>query len=773
MDAYADALGVAEPQAAPQAGPKAGAGNPALMQGRDDLVKTLEGLQSTLADAKEGSGLHQRTLRDIKAVQEQLGKMPGAPAAAPVTAAPKADPYADALGLGNAPAPAASAPAKAAPVPAAPRPLTTGTVAGKDGAAYSTDPTTDLTAGIVSGMAAPVAAGLHGGAKFLWELVKGNGVDNAVNAGADAVRSTQDALTYRPRTELGAKMSEQFGSNANPANWIPRATAYAGERAGDALADAGLPAAGAIVQGVGAAAPVAIGSQLPKVVPAGARMLSDMVKPQEVARVAEPTLQAKPRYRLGPDGQPVLLDQPLPQPGSSGGAAVAVPAAPAPFAAPVAIPRPTLAEASPELQKVVQQRETSGKPINKDVLSRHLDADTLPVKIKLTEGQATMDPDVISMEMNGRGKAKPTVPAEFYNQQGKALAQNLDQVRENAAPNATGTNQVEHGQILVDEYKAMDAAKRADIAAKYKALEDANGGHLPLSGGDFVTAADASLAKINRARFLPGTVRDMLSEYREGGQMTFNDFENLRTILAAEGRKAARAGDGNAEAAISNVRETLESLPMSGEAANIKPLADAARKAAKERFDRIKADPAYKAVANDDAPHGEPSPLADKFVQNYVINGKGAHVKQMKANIGASAPANETITRASLDYLSDMAKADKETGKFLSDRYNAGLRQLGPKMDDVFDPKTRQTVEQIGRVSKYTTAQPKGSYVNNSNTFVGAAADATKNTLEGVANNAAFGVPIGTFVRKGLQNRAESKAAKRSTAPGAGIDSTD
>jgi hypothetical protein len=42
-----------------------------------------------------------------------------------------------------------------------------------------------------------------------------------------------------------------------------------------------------------------------------------------------------------------------------------------------------------------------------------------------------------------------------------------------------------------------------------------------------------------------------------------------------------------------------------------------------------------------------------------------------------------------------------------------------------------------------------------------------------VANNAAFGVPIGTFVRKGLQNRADSKAAKKSTAPGAGIDSLE
>jgi hypothetical protein len=207
-----------------------------------------------------------------------------------------------------------------------------------------------------------------------------------------------------------------------------------------------------------------------------ARRLSDLVNPQEVARV-EPTLGAKPRYRLGPDGQPVLVDQPLPRPGS-GGEAVAVPATPAP-AAVTAAPRPTIAQASPELQQVVQQKQASGKPVNQQVLDRHLDADTLPVKVKLTEGQATLDPETISTEMNGRGKAKPTVSPDFYNQQGKALAQNLDHVRETATPNVTGTTHADHGQVLVDEYKNFDAASRADINAKYKALEAANGGRCP------------------------------------------------------------------------------------------------------------------------------------------------------------------------------------------------------------------------------------------------------------------------------------------------------
>jgi hypothetical protein len=754
MDAYADALGIVADK------PRKAASGEAQMRSEvqgdmganpADLDREIAAVTADLQKPLDASskGLLQTHLADLHQQKARIAPAPPAP-----PAEPKADPYAAALGIGEEPAPAAVTQATRA----APAPRSTAIVS----------PEADLTASIGSGMVAPVVAGIHGAGRGLWELLRTGDKDKAVNAGVDAIHSTQDALTYRPRTEQGQQMVEAFGSNLNPVNWIPRATSWLGEKGGDFLAEHGAPGAGAVVSGVGAAAPVAIGAALPKVVPAGVRRISDLLNPQEVARV-EPTMATpKPRYRLGPDGQPVMLDQPLPQPGS-GGAAVAVPAAPAA----VATTRPTLAQASPELQQVVQQKQASGKPINQQVLDRHLEADTLPVKVKLTEGQATLDPDLISTEMNGRGKAKPTVSPDFYNQQGKALAQNLDHVRETAAPNATGTNHAEHGQVLVDEYKAADASSRADIKAKYKALEQANGGQLPLSGQDFVTAADAALANSNKGYFLPKEVKSLMDEYRSGGKMTFDNFENLRTILAAEGRKAARAGDGNAEAAIGHVRESLESLPMSGESANIKPLADAARQAAKARFDKIKADPAYKAVVNDDVPHGEPSPLADKFVQNYIVNGKGAHVKQMKANIGGSTLANETISRASLDYLADMAKADKETGKFLADRYNAGVRQLGPKMGDIFDPKTKQTVEQIGRVSKYTSAQPKGSYVNNSNTFVGAAADATKNVAEGVANNAAFGVPIGTFVRKGLQHRAESKAAKRSTAPGAGIDSLE
>jgi hypothetical protein len=705
------------------------------------------------------------------------------------------DEYADAMSALNGPAPAA------APAGNIPRIEIRGTSAdepalnangvrpmfspgtGSAGKGASKDPISspeaDLTLNQATGLASTVAGGLAGIGTGLYKLARTGSVDQAVDAGANTVKAVQEAGTYQPRTAEGQKMVEQFGSNYNPLSWIPNASQAIGDKAGTALENIGQGAAGALVKGIGAAAPLGLGF--------AAKPLSGMLKGAgEVADVArvDPTMApapvVKPAYKLV-DGKPVLISEGAPpqmvsptiNPAQGPAGAMAAPSAPvaAPLAAPV--PKPTLAQATPELQQAVAAATEKGAPINPNIIARHVEADTLPVPVKLTAGQASMDPSIISGEMNGRGKSQPPVSPDFYNAQGKALGANLDALRTQVAPDVTATHPAQIGQTLVDQYKAMDTPVRRDISSKYKALEDANGGQFPLNGRDFMAAADRSLEAKNVATFLPSDVASTLSKYREGGPMTYNNFENLRTILATASRKADAAADGNASHAINLVRESLESLPMTAETATIKPLADAARAAAKARFDKIKSDPAYKASVNDTVRAGEPSPLADKFVQSYLINGKGANVKQMKANLAGSDVAQQNIAAAGLDYLKGLSGADPLTGKFLADRYNKGLNQLGPKMDDIFDPKTAQQVQQVGNVAKYTTAQPKGSYVNNSNTLVGAASEAMKGTLEGMVNVGAMGVPVGTWIRKAAQNRAAAKASAASVEPGAGMKLAD
>lgn len=437
---------------------------------------------------------------------------------------------------------------------------------------------------------------------------------------------------------------------------------------------------------------------------------------------------------------------------------------------------PTLAQASPQLQKAVAD---AGLPADHPAVLRHVDADTLPVPVKITTGQAAGNPTMISDEMNGRGKgqAAPVSP-EFYQAQGRAIAQSMDAIRAKAAPDVPLTSSaVDHGQALLDSLKTegQDAAQRT--TALYKQLSDANGGSLPVNGQDFVTAADAALSKQMKGRYVPPQIAADMEDLRSGGPMTFENFENMRTNLAAEGRKAERAGDGNAAGAISIVRSALEDLPMSGEAANIKPIADAARQSAREEFARQKSNPAYKAAVNDSVPAGEPSPLADNFFHNYVIKGKAANVSDLSDMLAHDPTATQTIAAGVLDHLKAQLKADPESGKFSSDGLSRALKPMtegqNPKIAALLDDETTQQMQQLSRVANATQVQPRGAYVNNSNSMVALAADAAKNALTHGANIAAHGIPVGSVARaigsRVMDARAANQAVRQSTDVGAGL----
>lgn len=430
---------------------------------------------------------------------------------------------------------------------------------------------------------------------------------------------------------------------------------------------------------------------------------------------------------------------------------------------------PDVVAASPEIRAVVERAAKEGT-LNRDVLTRHLEADSLPIKMRLTKGQAMQDPVQISIEQNARAKGNAEL-ARVFNEQNQHLIDNLDEIRRSASPNVVAQDHIQNGQYLIDAYKAADEPIRADINAKYKALEAANGGQFPVDGKSFVQAADAALAKKMKGRYVPAQVAGDLEDLRNGGPMSFENFENLRTNLAAEARKADRSGDGNAAAAINIVRESLESLPMEGEAAKIKPLADAARAAAKARFDKLRADPAYRAAVDDDAVAGELSPLADDFIGKYVVKGKAANIKAMRENLAGDPAAGETIAAGALNYVKSKSGINLYTneGNFSQAGYNRALSELTPKLDFLLGKETAEQAQALGNVARYTQAQPRGAFVNNSNTFVAAAREHAANILEGVANVKAGGLPVGTLVRKKFQQRAERKLVNEATAPGAGI----
>jgi hypothetical protein len=556
-----------------------------------------------------------------------------------------------------------------------------------------------------------LAGGLAGGLGYLGTLVGTLGNTGAAQAVQQGI---QEKLTYQPRTPLGQTYANRY---ASAAQWLGQKE---GEFAGENVAElTGSPLLGA-------------GANV------GANVLTG------VLTGGAATAGVRGAVRAGSRKLPVLSNAP-----TSVGAAASAPQSSA------------LASASPVLQQAVTRLASRGKNVNRDVLARHMDADTLPVPVKLTRGQATQDPIIVSQERNMR--AADEAYARTFNEQNKGLIDNVTALRDEAGPNVFSTNPVEHGDTLIAAYRAQDAVAEARISALYKQLRDESGGGAPVDAKALLQKATDKLHERLLFDDAPASVMSTLNRLSESRNMTFENFESLRTNLATIQRTAT---DGNARAAAGVIRGAMEELPLfpgSG-AARLKPIADAARKAHRERAAALEADPAYEAAVN-----GTVSP--DRFVGRFIINASRDEVATMRANLAQNTAASETMGVAAIDYLRTQAGVDgMGNGVFSQARFNKSLEGLSPKIRDLVSARVAENLEKLGRVSRYIQAQPAGSFVNNSNTLTAAMGKGALRTAEGVANVAAGGIPIGSAARALIERGTRGRQVRKSMEPGAGLD---
>ena len=424
--------------------------------------------------------------------------------------------------------------------------------------------------------------------------------------------------------------------------------------------------------------------------------------------------------------------------------------------------RQALLSATPEFQQLYGQMPLD--KVNTPVVMRHLEGDSLPVPVRLTKGQATGDLVQISQEQNVRGR-NPEIAYQLQ-QQNQALVDNIPAIRERAAPDVYSPKTIDSSTAIIDAYKKLDDARSAEITSAYKALEDANGGQFPVDGATLAKNAEAALGKKLKTEFLPSSIKAQLERFKAGEPMTFEQFEAMRTNLAAEIRKAERSGDGNAAQAASIVRQALEDLPMTGEAAGLKPLADKARALAKARFDALRKDPAYRAAVDDAVP-------ADKFLEKFVINGHNKNVRTMVDTLGVGSEGHQHMAAGTINWLSDRAGIVDGRGNFSQANYNKALKKLDDanNLHQIFTPEGQTMLRTLGNVANYTQFQPRGSFVNNSNTLVGYLAEKGANALETGANVAGLktiGYPVGSEARRVIGAARERKFVKEALEPGAG-----
>lgn len=417
--------------------------------------------------------------------------------------------------------------------------------------------------------------------------------------------------------------------------------------------------------------------------------------------------------------------------------------------------------ASPQLQQ-----EIASIPVNKvnvPTLQRHIEADTLPVPVRLTEGQATGDVVKLSNEQNRRGR-DPEL-AQRFNEQNGQLVENLEEFRNRAAPDAAGSRTIDHSQGIIDAYKDLDANLNLGIDAKYKALRDAAGGQFPVDAPQLLTNIQTKLKKELLSNEAPAGQFAELQRLASENSMTFEDYLFLRRNL---GDIARTSKDGATRKAAGYMIEELEKLPLQKEAASLKPLADQARKAARDRFTMLEKDPAYRAVVNDTVP-------ADKFLETFVVKGHNKNVQAMVNHLGQDSVARQHMAAGTINFLRDRAGIVDGQGNFTQAGYNKALKILDDtnKMPLIFDGETATGLKTLGNVARYTQAQPRGAFVNNSNTLVGSLAEkasaAVGKAAETGLNVAVPGLQLGTSVMEMRARRAASKETEKSLKTGAGI----
>lgn len=608
-------------------------------------------------------------------------------------------------------------------------------------------------ASIPAGIAATLTSGKYG-------------TQEGIQAGQEAAAKIQEAGTYQPRTQQGQGLVQNVQSLVSglpPV--IPELAGFT------SLAEPAVTQARNLTTKTPMGTPTIVqpGLRPASEVPAAMRKPATMT-PQQIADM-QAAFEAKKASLTPPpppvQTTPVPTAAVLPVAGSVGASA----------ASDQAKINELLTRATPELQNATKQLIAQGEKVNPAQLENRVKAEQFG--IKLTEGEASQDLAKMSEEYNSI-KQNPAMADHLANIP-KKLSDAFNQIREKVAPDIHEPDPVKASNLALETMVQKDVAMRDNISNKYKIAADLNGGELPLSGENFANTATALLKKDNVQRFLPSEVQGILDEVKSGGNMSYNDFENYRTILGNEERKAAKAGNGNAEWAVRKVREGLESTPMSEASAPVKAAYDIARGAAKERFDLIKNNSAFKTAISDTRTPEEISlgvlhPAANTFVDKFYSNKTpDVQIRRLIDLIGQNSESHQGLNAAVIDKIARASGVKGSPNDIVrQSALNNQVRTVyKTNLGTMLSPEGVNLLNDLADVAALTEHTGAGKYSNVSKTAITAepkpvtqfVKKGAETLLHGalVANNPALGFAYGA-AKEGLKSRAARKAAEAEAA---------
>jgi len=426
-----------------------------------------------------------------------------------------------------------------------------------------------------------------------------------------------------------------------------------------------------------------------------------------------------------------------------------------------------LASASPELRATISSYPTELVDIK--ALENQLKGDKFGYQ--LTKGEALQDAAMMSDEFNKRAK-NPELLSRLEDRDAK-ITQGFSTLAEKAAPDLPGgMNLVDYGQTAIDQLLVKDRARLKDINTKYQALEKANGGNFPIDTNKLKADVDAELSKKVLKSYASDNMRSYLKDlenFQKRGNMTFDEFENLRTNMAEEMRSNP---NGNARRVAGIIRQELEKLPMTEDLQGIKPLADLARAAVRERYQVLDTNPAYRVAVKDtrldnELANGLEHVAADKFVKKFVVDGSTADVKRLMTELGLDTPGHQAAQAGLIKHLENVAVGSK--GVINQKSFNDALNKtVGKKLFDVMPNEVAVDLKDLADLARLTEHVGGKGFANTSNTVPAMMREGALNAAE-MGINVKTGSPIGSIGRAAMEKLTANRKIKESLEIGAGV----
>lgn len=442
--------------------------------------------------------------------------------------------------------------------------------------------------------------------------------------------------------------------------------------------------------------------------------------------------------------------------------------------------------AEPLVAKIAAQEQAG--TLNPTAAGRHIEAGSLPVPVELTAGQASGDIHALSNEQNMR--ARNPALADRFNAQNGQINDNLTAIRDQVSPDVNVPSGAPTGQAIVDAYKEMDAPIRQNISELYAKARGADGAPALVDAAPQMTAFEQSIGP-TRFKALPAEVKQIFLDAKQNQVSIPEGFDNagsarpmnvsdLMDIDKTLSGALAGVKDGSIRHDIGMLRDHIvgSDLDPSSAGQDAFQAYKDAQAAARTRFQAMDSDPAYKAAVNDAAGVGEPSALADDFVRKFIAGGKTANVQNMVQNLSNDPGNAQLVASGLMDHIRQQAGVDLRTGtgNISQAGLNKAIVNQGDKLRAVLGPDASQTLEKLGNVARYTQEQPRGSYVNNSNTAVtlmGHAGSLVKGGIERGVNAVIPGAGLGSWGREALAASANAKNVRQSLELGAGLKGLD